>query len=88
MSLSTVDRRIERGELQVEKELHRSRNRTWVVLGDEVPETSGEVSIGVSSEIPRESHLEEVITLRGRVESLEQPEQYHRDQLHKKALLV
>ncbi len=92
ISPSTVDRRIERGELQVEKEPHGSRNRIWVVLEDEVPETSPEVSPGVSRENPREnpreSHLEEVLTLRERVNSLEQLEQYHREQLHQKDLLV
>ena len=34
------------------------------------------------------SHLEEVIHLRERVKSLEQLEQYHRDHLHQKDLLV
>ena len=88
ISPSTVDRRIERGELQVEKEPHGSRNRIWVVLEDEVPETSPEVSPGVSRENPHESHSEEVLTLRERVKGLEQLEQYHRDQLHQKDLLV
>ena len=88
ISPSTIDRRIERGELQVEKEPHGSRNRIWVVLEDEVPETSPEVSPGVSRENPHESHLEEVLTLRERVKGLEQLEQYHRDQLHQKDLLV
>ena len=92
ISPSTVDRRIERGELIVEKELHGSRNRIWVVLEDETPEVPGESSPGLSAENPAEnspgSHLEEVITLRERVKSLEYLEKYHRDQLVQKDLLV
>ena len=96
ISPSTVDRRIERGELTVEKEVHGSRNRIWVVLEDETPEVPGESSPeqspGFSAESPREnpaeSHLEEVITLRERVKSLESLEKYHRDQLTQKDLLV
>ena len=96
ISPSTVDRRIERGELTVEKEPHGSRNRIWVVLEDETPEVPGETSPeqsrGFSSEnppeSPGESHLEEVITLRERVKSLEYLEEYHRDQLVQKDLLV
>ena len=96
ISPSTVDRRIERGELIVEKELHGSRNRIWVVLEEETPEVSGESSPdqspGLSVENPAEnppgSHLEEVITLRERVKSLEYLEKYHRDQLVQKDLLV
>ena len=44
ISPSTVDRRIERGELVIEKEPHGSRNRTWVVLEDAIPEDPGESS--------------------------------------------
>ena len=100
ISPSTVDRRIERGELKIEKEPHGSRNRTWVLLEDETPEDPGEsspdqspgLSVEVSPENPDErllgSHLEEVITLRERVKSLESLEKYHRDQLVQKDLLV
>ena len=100
ISPSTVDRRIERGDLTVEKEVHGSRNRIWVVLEDETHEVPGESSPeqspGFSAESPREnlaekspeSHLEEVITLRERVKSLEYLEKYHRDQLIQKDLLV
>ena len=96
ISPSTVDRRIERGELVIEKEPHGSRNRTWVVLEDAIPEDPGELSpdqspglsVEVSPENPAESHLEEVIHLRERVKSLEYLDEYHRDQLHQKDLLV
>ena len=88
ISPSTVDRRIERGEIQVEKEPHGSRNRIWVVLEDDVGETPGEVSPERSPGASRESHLEEVITLRERVKSLEELEKYHRDQLVEKDRLV
>ena len=96
ISPSTVDRRIERGELTIEKEPHGSRNRIWVVLEDETPEVPGEsspdqspgLSVEVSPENPPGSHLEEVITLRELVKSLEYLEKYHRDQLVQKDLLV
>ena len=100
ISPSTVDRRIKRGELVIEKEPHGSRNRTWVVLEDEIPEGPGESSpdqslgfspgrsVEVSPENPLESHLEEVIHLRERVKSLEYLDEYHRDQLTQKDLLV
>ena len=84
ISPSTVDRRIERGELVIEKEPHGSRNRTWVVLEDAIPEDPGESS----PDHPAESHLEGVIHLRERVKSLEYLDEYHRDQLHQKDLLV
>ena len=47
---STVDRRIERGELNVEKEVHGSRNRIWVVLEDADLDVPGEVPGKVSPE--------------------------------------
>ena len=88
ISPSTVDRRIERGELTVEKEVHGSRNRIWVVLEDADLEVPGEVPGKVSPENRPESHLEEVIFLRERVKSLESLDEYHRGQLVQKDLLV
>ena len=88
ISPSTVDRRIERQELQVELEPHGSRNRIWVILEDEVSETPGEISPerspGGSGDNPPESHLQELIHLRERVKSLEYLDEYHRDQLYQK----
>ena len=57
-----------------------SRNRTWVVLEDAIPEDPGELSpdqspgllVEVSPENPAESHLEEVIHLRERVKKPEE----------------
>ena len=100
ISPSTVDRRIERGELTVEKEVHGSRNRIWVVLedadlevpGGSSPDQSPGFSPGRSGEVSLEnlpeSHLAEVITLRERVKSLESLDEYHRGQLVQKDLLV
>ena len=88
ISPSTVDRRIERGELTVEKEVHGSRNRIWVVLEDADLEVPSEVPGKVSPENLPESHLEEVIFLRERVKSLESLDEYHRGQLVQKDLLV
>ena len=88
ISPSTVDRRIERGELNVEKEVHGSRNRIWVVLEDADLEVSSEVPGKVSPENLPESHLEEVIFLRERVKSLESLDEYHRGQLVQKDLLM
>ena len=88
ISPSTVDRRIERGELTVEKEVHGSRNRIWVVLEDADLEVPSEVPGKVSPENLPESHLEEVIFLRERVKSLESLDEYHRGQLVQKDLLM
>ena len=88
ISPSTVDRRIERGELTVEREVHGSRNRIWVVLEDADLEVPGEVPGKVSPENLPESHLEEVIFLRERVKSLESLDEYHRSQLVQKDLLM
>ena len=88
ISPSTVDRRIERGELTVEREVHGSRNRIWVVLEDADLEVPGEVPGKVSPENLPESHLEEVIFLRERVKSLESLDEYHRGQLVQKDLLM
>ena len=52
------------------------------------PDQSPGLSVEVSPENPAESHLEEVIHLRERVKSLEYLDEYHRDQLHQKDLLV
>ena len=88
ISPSTVDRRIERGELTVEKEVHGSRNRIWVVLEDADLDVPSEVPGKVSPENLPESHLEEVIFLRERVKSLESLDEYHRGQLVQKDLLM
>ena len=88
ISPSTVDRRIERGELTVEREVHGSRNRIWVILEDADLEVPSEVPGKVSPENLPESHLEEVIILRERVKSLESLDEYHRGQLVQKDLLM
>ena len=40
VSASTIDRMIQKGELQTEKEPHGSRHRIWVVMDDEETDKS------------------------------------------------
>ena len=73
VSLSTIDRMIQRGELQTHKEAHGSRHRLWVMLDDtqhHAPETS-DVSPPVI----------EVVVLRERVKHLEELADFHRQLL-------
>ena len=44
VSLATIDRRIQREELQVEREPHGKGHRIWVLLDDEVAETARETA--------------------------------------------
>lgn len=93
VSQSTIDRMIQRGELQIEKEPRGSRYRVWVVMGDEVCESSGDASHDKScesSDQPRDatahedadssdtSVTNELAVLRERVKSLEELADYHR----------
>ena len=72
VSLSTVERMIKRGELQVEKEDLGSRHRVWILLEQEVRDESadepGEPAAGYSPGMPRDaldmSEKEELIALR------------------------
>ena len=90
VSPTTIDRRIQRGELQVEKEQRGTRFRTWVILGDDVSlgrspdppgERPGERPSEQSGERPPEQSAVEVRILEERVHSLEELADYHRSQL-------
>ena len=93
VSASTIDRMIQRGELQIEKEPHGSRHRIWVLVNGEEVEGSDKLS-GELSEvsikgavdtsgnvISNESDVSvevELAVLKERVKSLEELADYHR----------
>ena len=98
VSPSTIDRRIERGELQVEHEARGNSYKVWVLLDDEADDLSGdgakaeatnpapaEVS-GVSKTSGAPSGdtalLVELTTLRERVKSFEELSEYYKAQLN------
>ena len=81
-SPATINRMIERGELNIEKEPQGSRYKVWVLLDDESPDTSPVVSHDTSEDTSGDiSLLLEVTQLRERVKSLEELADYHRQQL-------
>ena len=49
VSLSTLDRWIAAGEVQVEREKHGKRHRVYVVLNAAMPDTSGDAADGGSA---------------------------------------
>ena len=89
VSASTIDRMIQKGELQTEKEPHGSRHRIWVVMDDEETDKSVN-SLREASEpspdAPGEGRYEgsdesgevELAVLRERVKNLEELADYHR----------
>ena len=92
VSASTIDRMIQKGELQTEKEPHGTRHRIWVVLDDEEtdlsvnspretsgpsPDASGE---GRSDESDASDEVD-LAVLRERVRNLEELADYHRELL-------
>ena len=89
VSLSTVERMIKRGELQVEKEDLGSRHRIWILLEEEVRDESadepGEQAAGYSPGMPRDaldmSEKEELIALRVQVKGLQDLSDFRAEQL-------
>ena len=96
VSASTIDRMIQKGELQVEKEPHGSRHRIWVVLDDEETDGSVDSPLEASESSPDDSPDAsgeempdwsdasgevEVAVLRERVKNLEELADYHRELL-------
>ena len=80
-SPATINRMIDRGNLRVEREIHGSRYKVWVILDesqDESSVVSPDISKDASSDI---SLLLEVTQLRERVKSLEELANYHRQQI-------
>ena len=96
VSASTIDRMIQKGELQVEKEPHGTRHRIWVVLDDEVtdesvnspreasepsPDDSPDASGEEMSDWSDASDEVDLAVLRERVKNLEELADYHRELL-------
>ena len=96
VSASTIDRMIQRGDLQTEKEPHGSRHRVWVVMDVDEPDasdqSSGDAVEGSPDEPPEASAdgladtsdvsaATELVVLRERVKSLEELADYHRQSL-------
>ena len=92
VSQSTIDRMIQRGELQIEKEPHGSRHRIWVLVNgedadmsvdasDNSPEDSHEASADEMPDVADMSEVIELAVLRERLKNLEELADYHRDQL-------
>ena len=92
VSASTIDRMIQKGELQTEKEPHGSRHRIWVVMDEEEtdksvysPREASEPSSDASSEGRSDgsdtSDEVDLAVLRERVKNLEELADYHRELL-------
>ena len=98
VSPSTIDRRIERGELQVEHEARGNSYKVWVLLDDEADDLSGDgasaeatgpapAGVGDVAEINVASPgdtalLLELTTLRERAKSFEELSEYYKTQLN------
>ena len=100
VSLATIDRRIQRGEIQVEREPHGKGHRIWVLLDDEMAEAASETAAVAPPVAPPvaapmlqatavdTSQLLELTQLRERVRGLEELQEYHKGQLREKDSLV
>ena len=94
VSLSTVERMIKRGELQVEKEDLGGRHRIWILLEEYDCEQSIDKSVEMpperSPEMPRDnlttSEHDELITLRVQVKDLRELSGFRAEQLKESEL--
>ena len=94
VSLSTVERMIKRGDLQVEQEDIGGRHRIWILLdekeGDLQADNSGEQPAGYSPEMPGEkfttSDREELVALRVQVKGLQDLSGFRAEQLKESEL--
>ena len=98
VSPSTIDRRIERGELQVEHEARGNSYKVWVLLDDEADDLSGdEASAEATGQAPAgvddvaetsvappgdTALLVELTALRERAKSFEELSEYYKAQLN------
>ena len=86
-SLTSLDRMIQRGELQTDLEVQGNRHRVWILMDEEenpantLPITMPKASLVASANTVLEL---EVVTLKERVRSLEELETYHRGLLTEK----
>lgn len=96
VSASTIDRMIQRGGLQTEKDPHGSRHRVWVMLDVDVddastdssdhssaipPDASPDVPVDATPDGSDGSSEAEIAVLRERVRNLEELANYHRELL-------
>ena len=94
VSLSTVERMIKRGDLQVEQEDLGGRHRIWILLnekeGDLQADKSDEQPAGYSPEMPGEklttSDREELVALRVQVKGLQDLSGFRAEQLKESEL--
>lgn len=93
-SLSTIERMIKRGDLQVEKEDLGGKHRIWILLDEEEnelsPDTSDEQPPEYSPEMPHAtldmSDRDELIALRVQVKGLQELSDYRAEQLKESEL--
>ena len=93
VSLSTVERMIKRGELQVEKEDVGSRHRVWILLDEGDIDLSDHTAQGKSAEYSPEvqgeglimSEREELVALRVQVKGLQDLSHFRAEQLKESA---
>ena len=85
VSLSTVERMIKRGQLQVEKEDLGGQHRIWIVLDEDSGDLSEDKSPESSPEVPKaqfdRSERDELLTLRVQVKGLEELSAFRAEQL-------
>ena len=88
VSLSTVDRMIKRGDLQIDKEDLGGRHRIWIILeeegreesADDSPEQSSGYSLGVPDDELTMSEKEELVALRVQVKGLQDLSDFRAEQ--------
>ena len=81
VSPSTLDRMIERGEVAVEREQHKTRHRVFVLIGDE-PDGPVDASDNDSPDPSDDLSLEaKLAAAQERIRGLEELSGYHRRQL-------
>ena len=78
VSPSTIDRRIERGELQVEHEVRGNSYKVWVLLADAADDLA-ENSVAPPGDT---AFLVELTTLRERAKNFEELSEYYKTQLN------
>lgn len=85
VSLSTVERMIKRGQLQVEKEDLGGQHRVWILLDEDSVDLSEDKSTESSPEVPNDqldrSERDELLTLRVQVKGLEELSTFRAEQL-------
>ena len=90
VSLSTVERMVKRGDLQIEKEDLGGRHRIWVLLDEQEDELSVDQPAGYSAGMPGDelnrSEREELVALRVQVKGLQDLSDFRAEQLKESEL--